>query len=529
MIYNTIFVGNSAAGGGGAVCASSMRLDLRNCSFSNNTAKIGGGIYFDHDGIENNTFRCNDTTFEYNEAHEKGGAVFNREAEATFIKNYFHNNQAQQGSAVYSHSNVTFTNCKVTNNQVGESTIHCWEASITFNGSNTIQDNVGVLKLYYSDVTFTGVILFINNTHSSGPGGAISSIASTITFGLYNHSRTVIRNNKARRGGGIYLEQSTVFIYGILNITENMGTIGGGGIYALQSTISIGIVSFNLQSYGYTFSGDVSINKNMAEDNGGGVYLSAGSSLSISRVDFIVSGNRAKNYGGGMFLSTTSKIIMEDLSNLTFTSNLAEKGGGMYIADDEEKSACGEGSSCFLQVMLIRSSQKSKLFFGNNTATKTGVSIYGGLLDRCIIIPVAEFTVTQNQFKGLSFLQSVIDFAGKNNTTSFDIYNSVSSDPVRVCFCNGENNIPSCNYTLPTVSKNKGERFTVSLVVLDQVGRPVNATLISSLKIDNGDTGSIEGGQKVRQIADQCTEMEYNVLLPAMIQHNNRSVCRWTV
>ena len=179
-----------------------MRLNLRNCSFSNNTAKIGGGIYFDHDGIEDNTFCCTDTTFQYNEAHEKGGAVFNREAEAMFINNYFHNNQAQQGSAVYSHSNVTFTNSKFTNNQVGESTIHCncWEASVTFNGSNTIQDNVGALKLYYSDVMFTGVTLFTNNTHSSrsGHGGAISSVASTITFGVYNHSQTVISNNKIK-------------------------------------------------------------------------------------------------------------------------------------------------------------------------------------------------------------------------------------------------------------------------------------------------------------------------------------------
>ena len=75
--------------------------------------------------------------------------------------------------------------------------------------------------------------------------------------------------------------------------------------------------------------------------------------------NFIVSGNRAKNFGGGMFLSTTSKIIMEDL---TFTSNLAEKGGGLYVADDEEKTACLEGNSCFLQIMLIRSPYQSKLF-----------------------------------------------------------------------------------------------------------------------------------------------------------------------
>ena len=83
-------------GGGGAVYASSMRLHVRNCSFNNNTAKIGGGIYFDHYGIEQYSFLCIDTTFEYNEAHEKGGAVFiYREAEAIIVDCLFLHNSVK--------------------------------------------------------------------------------------------------------------------------------------------------------------------------------------------------------------------------------------------------------------------------------------------------------------------------------------------------------------------------------------------------------------------------------------------------
>ena len=71
-------------------------------------------------------------------------------------------------------------------------------------------------------------------------------------------------------------------------------------------------------------------------------------------------------------------------------------------------------------------------------------------------------------------------------------------------------NVISPNYSHPNVSIKKGELFTVSLVAVDQVGNPLNATIISSFQSKSGN-GQLKAGQVEQQVGDQCTELEYNV------------------
>ena len=52
--------------------------------------------------------------------------------------------------------------------------------------------------------------------------------------------------------------------------------------------------------------------------------------------------------------------------------------------------------------------------------------------------------------------------------------------------------------------------FTVSLVAVDQVGNPLNATIINSFQSESGN-GRLKAGQVEQQVGDQCTELEYNV------------------
>ena len=58
--------------------------------------------------------------------------------------------------------------------------------------------------------------------------------------------------------------------------------------------------------------------------------------------------------------------------------------------------------------------------------------------------------------------------------------NTITSDPVKVCFC--FDGYPDCSHLDP-VSRNvkKGEAFVVSLIAVDQVGHPVTAAVQSSL------------------------------------------------
>ena len=94
------------------------------------------------------------------------------------------------------------------------------------------------------------------------------------------------------------------------------------------------------------------------------------------------------------------------------------------------------------------------------------------------------------------------------NISRSDVKELISSDAVQVEFC--LNNVISPNYSHPNVSIKKGEMFTVSLVAVDHVGNPLNATIISSFQSKSGN-GRLKAGQVEQQVGDQCTELEYNV------------------
>ena len=81
-----------------------------------------------------------------------------------------------------------------------------------------------------------------------------------------------------------------------------------------------------------------------------------------------------------------------------------------------------------------------------------------------------------------------------NNISKSDVKELISSDGI-LKFCS--DNVISPNHSHPAVSINKGELFTVSVVVVDQVGNPVNS--------------HFKGGQSEQQLGNQCTELEYNV------------------
>ena len=87
---------------------------------------------------------------------------------------------------------------------------------------------------------------------------------------------------------------------------------------------------------------------------------------------------------------------------------------------------------------------------------------------------------------------------------------SISSHPVRICFC--RENQPDCSYEHPPVSVMKGYPFTLSLVAVDQVNNTVSFTKITTL-INSG-LGSIGIGQYKQQTEEGCTDLKFNVFSP---------------
>lgn len=119
VITNSIFNGNSAGRSGGAIYSwDNSNVQLSKCSFLNNIADDGGGIYNSHSisVIDSCKFEGNSVTF-----GGDGGAIGNFYSSAAISNSEFISNSAfGHGGAAYNNGNspVTVTDCKFIANSV---------------------------------------------------------------------------------------------------------------------------------------------------------------------------------------------------------------------------------------------------------------------------------------------------------------------------------------------------------------------------------------------------------------------------
>ena len=519
---NVQYINNSADRGGAISVYYGEFTSTSDQYINNNADRDGGAIFVNHGNI-------NSTSNQYrnNNADRDGGAIFVNHGDINSTSDQYINNSAGSGGAIYSamDSDTKLSGANFEHNSAGEGAVIFKNGDVLVIGQSNITDNFasskgtvymnsgslllvegvnfmsnqGSLYVFNTQVEFKGTVVFMNNFGDSG--GAITAFLSEISF---NTASTVtIFNNTATNGGGISLIQSSLHVYHSIELTDNHATDFGGGIYAYQSDIQFRPEQTERSE----------ITKNTASN--GGAVCAIASNILISNTDMEVSSNIAKVNGGAIYLEENSKIFVrkfiiepnirsfEQEVRLNFTSNSAEKGGAIFVADNTNNGVTCQGANteiyqteCFFQTLGLHQTVVPSvfltlinIFFSNNTAHQSGSDIYGGLLDRCTTNQNAELT---------HYLQRLKQIEPK----------LISSDAVKVEFC--LNNVISPNYSHPNVSIKKGEMFTVSIVAVDQVGNPLNATIISSFQSKSGN-GRLKAGQVEQQVGDQCTELEYNV------------------
>ena len=140
--------------------------------------------------------------------------------------------------------------------------------------------------------------------------------------------------------------------------------------------------------------------------------------------------------------------------------------------------------------------------FADNHAYISGSNIFGGLLDRCT---VSKFSA--KSYRQPNIVDSVTYFTFVSEINQFD---SISSEPIRICFCN-EDRQPDCSYHPQPVEVKKGKTFKVSLVAVDQVNHTVsNATIRSHLL-----HGGLGENQLLQSTGEGCTDLTFEVSSPA--------------
>lgn len=540
IIISSSFTNNHATDSGGVLLTSHSSFNITNSTFASNTASADGGVvktFFGESFI--NIISC---TFTNNSADIGGGVVGTLYSETSFniIDSTFAHNSATRGGVmgIDDESSFRITRSLFTGNTAANygGVIHCTQGSfdirnssfrinkakiyggIMFNkecsthiANSMFQHNLGSLYTFNSKLSLSGQTRFENcgkplfakmapdnhEAHTLQEGGAITSFKSTVNFtGVSNLS-----NNKASRGGAVLAIESTIVVYGRVTIANNTAANNnGGGVSLHQSELEI--------------RGHCSISHNLATQGGG--ISATSSTIAVYQPGMLkFFNNRAEN-GSGIYLEVNAKLYIlknniqyyrGDIQPLVFDSNRANYGGAVYVADGTNSGACSIDTECFMQTFALYGegeSERGKLsnvIFSGNTATKHGDVLFGGLLDRCVPSPFAEVSLTLHPVhSGVDYIVTISNIAR----------NSISSPPIRLCFCNSDQE-PECSYQPTPIKVKKGEPFNMSLVAVDQVNHTVVASIISSLSSHDG---GFSEGQQTQHVGRNCTDLRFNVFSP---------------
>ena len=527
-ITNTKFDLNTAELGG-VLLATNSNITITQCTYSSNSAHYGGVIFTNGSSvtIDNSTFNNNAAKenvsgvdnrnygdYYRNYVSYHGGVMLTFGGSLTIMNSSFANNKAGEvGGVIWSEvvSSLSITSSSFTNNTAGSHggimfTIQC----STHISDSTFQYNSGSLYTFSGNLTISGQTKFENCVEPTNKtsltfqeGGAVTSFQSTVIF----DGTVSLSNNQARQGGAILATESRIMFSGAITIANNTAILNstatssyGGGISLQQSELDI--------------KGRCTISDNYAM-RGGGVHAKSSTITVHQPWTLQVMNNKAEN-GGGMYLEVNPKLYLlktrlskQPQDMIVFSDNQASYGGAVYVADDTNSGACLPNNECFIQTLALYQGilgNTQNIHFSGNTATESGPNLFGGLLDRCVPSSFSEVyqkqpNLTEEYYNGVSYLQDLL----VGNIT----LDSISSPPVRVCFCNNESQ-PDCSYQHPPIKVKKGETFKVSLVAVDQVNHSVDADIISFLA--SPDSGFSDLGQQTQPVGKNCTDLTFNVI-----------------
>ena len=547
VIAGSIFTSNTAYQHGAAVDLFRDTSTVRGCHFEGNVAhSFAGAVLFwlstsklygkasEHDALQACDEKCSGDNYQ--------GAVDISEF-SSGNRSQFISNSAPTGAALYvikssvkSCGPIFFSK----NNATLNSNVYFLNSKGQFQGFIELSQNLGTFFAFNSNISFSGCAKFINGsppentTANFKEGGALTLYQTMLSL----QGEVRFEHNHAETGGAIVATESEIFLSNHVYVINNSAAVSGGGLYLSQSEL------FGLQESTLTVTG------NSATEKGGGIDIVS------SSVKCIVTGSQDANQngrtieqymgailnftentaqkGGAIYLEANSKVTMlkdyifeTDVkrSALNFIGNSAQYGGAIYVDDATNSGSCESNpfefkspkSECFISVVSIQTYvtantnfSLNNVYFDSNTATVSGATLFGGLLDRCIVSPFNEVdrTIDQTTNQLLTYKGDGLQYLMDISTIIENETQSISSYPVQICPCvDGRQN---CSYfkTHSYVQVVKGFLFNISLTAVDQVYRSVNATIQGYLYSARS---SLLTGQ-VTQIPSKCTNVTFQII-----------------
>ena len=413
--------------------------------------------------------------------------------------------------------------------------IHIFDTVLSFSGTNNFINNLayhgGVICAYENTIlNFSGTNNFINNL--AYRGGVIYANKNTILL-HFSGTNNFIKNSAIDSGGVIWAYENTILNFsGTNNFINNSAVNGGGGaIFAYKNTvlhfseinnfinnsadIAGGVISAGENTV-FSFSGTNHFINNSAH-MGGAICSERNDTLILSGIIYFTNnGDTLHRYtvGGGVYLGLKSTISILPNTVVYWENNHASIGGAIYVADASHASYCtsiakfAPKEECFFQLpgQNLSNGIDVQLVFKSKFAGGAGSMLYGGAVDNCILTGLDS----NNSGK-------VFDMIVHNNDTDDNTTSTISSDPLRICYC--ENNLPDCSdfhyHFARTVYP--GEIFQVSVVAVGQRNGTVPSKVISTIlnEINQGVINypaHLPKSQHLQQANNTCTKLNYTVL-----------------
>ena len=497
------FINNTSVYGmGGAIYMNGSSHDIisSNISFIDNTAPVGGAM-----ALANGSYQVyGNLSFISNTATSHGGAI-----------------DILDGQHIIS-GTILFANNSVSSGFGG--------AVCTSSGSHNI----------------SGDLIFINNSVLAGIGGAIAFLFGSDNYFSGNISFV---KNTAEQGGAMFLNSGSLNISGDVSFTENSARTYGGAIALFGDNNSIsGNISFyhNVAfSYGgavllsggnHSLSGLFAFTNNTVTNGSGGAISIFSNSHISGNISFV--GNSAAGEGGAVAVVGVD-IVVDMTGTQSFVKNSALRGGAIALLGSKmmlanpfqanfiENYAKAHGGAVFILVDTTTGSSECaelnpfagrheeclfevdslsniRFNFSYNRAGSAGTVVYGGNFDTCRLY-IGRVRDTCGRMIGGNFsddpLRTIIDIS--NIVTDDNITSLISSDPLKVCICDGDN----LECTGIDVGIVRGRKFTLQAVIVGQNEGTVPSFVRTSL--DNG--VRIDTEQRIQSSGKECMPVTYRL------------------
>ena len=214
--------------------------------------------------------------------------------------------------------------------------------------------------------------------------------------------------------------------------------------------------------------------------------------ITIKETNTTISNNNAER-GGGVYLRGNSVLVFLPPANLILANNTAAYGGAIYI---EKTVIADDRPLCFFQIVdegsiITGATPNAHIVSINNTATVTGDFLYSstGALFSC------RFTSAFLYYNEPKLAFDIFVILDQQNN-----YSTISSDPVRACFCD-EDGLPDCSITSTSIDVIPGTYFDITVAAVG-LENGVTPGIINYVQNFNGTKN-----ESVYRVEKYCTKM----------------------